>query len=118
MKITKKVNLGGDWAKAGEDVKDGDIITIRDAGQPVESEFGTRMVFRVDVKTGGKLLSFNQTSLNNLVDAFGDDTTKWVDKEIKVWLVKAMVSGKLKNVIYLAEPSWVMKDDGSFNALI
>lgn len=118
MKLTKKTSISGDWAKAGEDIKDGDIITIRDAGQPVDGEYGTRMVFRVDVKTGGKLLSFNQTTINNLIDAFGEDTTEWVNKEVKAWVVKAMVSGKLKNVIYLAEPSWGMRDDGSFNALI
>jgi len=114
MQIKKKVSLNGEWIKSGVDIHDGDIIKINDAGQPVEGEFGTRTVFRVDVGGLEKLLSWNQTSLNNCVDAFGEDSTKWVGKKVKVWILKMMVGGKLKNVVYLSAPDWTMNDDGTF----
>jgi hypothetical protein len=114
MLIKKKVSLGGEFAKIGEDIKDGGEITIFNAGQEVTGDYGTRMVFKVETQNGEKLLSFNQTSLNNMVDEFGEDSDKWVGKMIRTFIVKSMVSGKLRNVVYLAPLGWDMLEDGSF----
>ena len=80
MKIQKVITAQGDWAKVGEDFKDGDLIKIMDEGTIVEGEFGARKVFKIAFKgrEGTKNLSFNQTSLNNLVDGFGEDTKDWI----------------------------------------
>jgi hypothetical protein len=114
MKVQKQTNAQGEWAKKGDDIKDGDIVKILDAGQTITGEYGDRLVFKVQTRNGERNLSFNKTSVNNLVDAFGDETTAWKGKEAKIWLIKAMVSGKLQNVVYLAHPKWHMQDDGSF----
>lgn len=115
MKYTKKVSVRGEWAKVGTDIKDGDVFKILDEGQEVIGEFGPRQVFKVQTRNGEKNLSFNQTSLNNLIDAFGEEGEQWKDKEIKAWVVKQMVSDGLKNVVYLAAPDWDMDDEGHFH---
>lgn len=115
MKVQKIVRAQGDYAKKGEDIKDGDLIKILDHGQVVTGDYGDRMVFKVQTRNGEKNLSFNQKTMNNLIDAFGDDTDNWPNKDVKVFMVKAMVSGKFQNIVYLAHPDWVMNDDGSFS---
>lgn len=116
MKIQKKVSVSGEFAKVGEDIKDGDIIKILDGGTVISGTFGDRQAFKIETKNGEKILSFNQTSLNNLIDALGDETESWIGKEAKVFTVKQMIDGKLKNVVYLTGKDWTMLEDGSFSA--
>jgi hypothetical protein len=115
MKMQKKTNVAGEWAKKGEDIKDGD--TIASAGDVVSGEYGDRTVFKVDTRNGVKNLSLNQTSQNNLIDAYGDESDKWVGKSAKVYLIRALVSGKMQQVVYLAHPEaeMIVAKDGSFN---
>jgi len=116
VRVQKIIRAQGDYAKKGEDIKDGDTLKVLDAGQIVTGDYGDRMVFKVETRNGDKNLSFNQKSMNNLIDVFGDDTDKWIGKIVKVWMVKAMVSGKFQNIVYLADSSWLMSDDGTFHA--
>src|SRR3990167_1309824 len=104
MKLQKKVSLG-QFAKVKEDYKDGDMLKIIDAGTEVEGEFGTQTVFKVELPLVGiKNMSFNQTSKNHLIEAFGNDTEEWIGKEIKAWVIKQNVSGKFRDVTYLTAP--------------
>lgn len=115
MKIQKVTSVGGEWAKVNEDFKDGDLIKVLDEGTILEGEFGARKVFKVTFKQGGeKNMSFNQTSLNNIIDGYGDDTKDWIGKKIKVFVVKQMVSNKLRNIAYLTPEGWSMTDEGAF----
>jgi len=116
IKIQKIVRAQGQYAKKNEDIKDSDIITILDGGQVITGEYGDRMVFKVKTRNGERNLAFNQKSLNNIIDAYGEDTESWVGKDVKVWLIRAMVSGKLQHIVYLSHPSWLMTEDGSFHA--
>ena len=114
MKVSKVISVKGEYAKVGVDVKDGDSIRILDAGQTTEGEYGERKTFRIETSNGEKNMSFNQTSLNNLIDAYGDETEEWIGKNAQVFVVKQMVSGTLRNVAYLAAQGWEMGDDGRF----
>ena len=114
MRVQKIIRAQGEYAKKGEDIKDGDLVTILDEGQMITGDYGDRMVFKIETRNGDKNLSFNQRSMNNLIDAFGDDTANWKNKQVKIWMVKAMVSGKFQNIVYLADSSWMMAEDGSF----
>lgn len=116
MIVEKKTSVEGQYAKKGEDVKDGDIIQILDAGNVVEGQYGTQKVFKVKTRNGERLLNLNQKTINNLVDTFHtNDTKEWVGKEVKVWLLKVMVGGKLQTVVYLAGKDWYMDDNGYFH---
>lgn len=114
MKVQKKVNIQiqTEWIKIKEDVFDGNIIGILDSGIKIEGRFGLQSIFKVSTKNGDRSLSFNQTSINHLIDAYGDDTEEWVGKSIKIWIVKSNVSGKMKDVVYLTAPDWIEGKDG------
>ena len=40
MKIQKIISANGQYAKVGEDINDGDIITILDEGQITQGNYG------------------------------------------------------------------------------
>ncbi len=114
MKVQKIIRAQGEFAKVGEDFRDEDTLVIKDGGQIITGDFGDRHVFKVETKNGEKNLTFNQTSMNNLIDAYGDDTDTWLGKETKVYIVKQMVGDGLKKVCYLVGKGWTMTDDGKF----
>ncbi len=112
----KKVSIKGDFARKGEDIKENDIVTILDEGRTVEGNYGVQHIFRIrlaDKKTE-KDFSVNQTSLNNLIDAFGEDASKWIGKEVKVWAILSNVQGKMIKVYYLSHPEAEIDEGGNF----
>lgn len=111
MKVTKKVNARGEYAKLNEDIKDGQTIKILEDCVIVTGEFGDKHVFKVETPNGEKNLTFNQTSMNNLIDAFGDETESWVGIEVKAWLITQSIGGQMRRVCYLTAPEWVMEED-------
>lgn len=114
MKVQKKITIQGDWAKVKEDISNRDIITIADEGKLLPGEYGERHVFKVLTKNGEKLLTFNQTSINYLIDTYGEETNEWQGEKIKVWLIKSNVGGKMKDIVYLTAPDWVEGEDGFY----
>src|SRR3990167_892393 len=104
MKMEKKVSVGA-FAKVLEDFKDQDLLEITDAGKEVEGKFGMQMVFKVKLPNGEeKNLSFNQTTINILIDKLGEESDVWVGKKVKVWAIRQAVQGKLTTVVYLTPP--------------
>src|SRR5262245_20603280 len=115
MKMNKKVSIRGEFAKVGEDIRDQDILTILDGGTMITGDYGEQVAFHMQMKdSSDKVMCPNQTSINNLIDAYGEDSDMWKGKLVRAWVVKTMVSGKLRNVAYLAAPDWKMLDDGTF----
>ena len=116
MKIPKTSGVEGKWIKVGQDIKDQDRLKILDAGiLDTEGKFGARRVFKIlTIKKQEFIMSFNQTSLNNLVDGFGEESENWAGKVVKAFVVRQMVGDALRNVCYLAPENWTMDDDGQF----
>lgn len=123
--MERKVSMGVPYAKKkayeyqgskfDADIKDGDIIKILDAGQKVTGQYGEQNVFKIRTRNGDKMIALNQVSVNNLMDEFGEDSEGWIDGDVKVWAIKAMVSGKLSTVVYLSGPDATMDDEGRFS---
>lgn len=110
MKLAKTVNLGK-FGKFGNDFKDGDLLTVLSEGDEIEGKYGMQLVFRVKYPNDGEgNLAFNATSRNKLIDAYGDETKKWIGQKVKVWVVKSMIQGKLVNVVYLTSPDQSLED--------
>lgn len=63
---------------------------------------------------GDKNMSLNQTTINNLIDAFGDETENWIGKEVYTTIVRVMIGGELKTAAYLAAEGWKMDSNGKF----
>lgn len=112
MKVQKKVSAQGEFAKPGEDIKDGDSITILDGGTETTGKFGDQIVYKVKTRNGDKNLGINQTSVNAFIDAFGDETDNWVGKVVGANLIKALVSGTMRNVVYLVPKGWILNEQG------
>jgi len=112
VKVQKKMFLGGKFARTKEDINQGDILEILDEGRKVPSQWGERDAFKVLTLNGDRILTFNPTSMNYLIDAYGDETQNWVGKKVKVWLIKSNVGGKMRNVVYLTHSTWVETKDG------
>jgi len=116
MKVEKRISVQGEWVKVKVDIFNGDLITIANEGEKVKGEFNgkevERNVFKVETKNGIKNITFNQTTMNNLIDAFGEETNEWQGEKVKVWLIKQSVGGKLKDIVYLTAIDWVEGEDG------
>lgn len=117
MKVQKIVRAQGEFVKNGVDIKDGDKITILNEGEIITGEWGDRHVFKVKTNTGEKNLSFNQTSMNHIIEEYGDDTQDWKGKDVKVWLITQSVSGSMKKVCYLTGIDWDMVEDDKGNLI-
>lgn len=117
MKATKKTSVGGEWAKKGVDFASGEIVTVLNSGAIVSGDYGDRHVFSIKTKNGPKNQTFNQTSMNAGIDAYGEETDNWKDKEFRITIVKQNVSGKFIDVVYLAHPDWELGENGFYNPL-
>jgi len=110
MKYEKKVSLGA-WLKKGEDVKDGDLVKIANEGKRTSGEYGEQDVFLMKTRDKEGNVSINQTSINNWIDAFGDDSVNWIGKEVKVQVVKMSVQGKVKPVYFFLHPDTILDEE-------
>lgn len=115
MQFTKRISVGA-FLKKGVDVKDGDLVTITNEGKQIEGQFGTQDVFMVKLQDGSKEgnLALNTTSINNLIDAFGTESRNWVGKQVKIWIIRSNVGGKIMPVLYVSHPNADLDDNGQF----
>jgi len=114
MKYEKRESTGS-FLKKGVDFKDGDLVEIRNEGKKVAGKFGEQDIFIIRTEKGTEgNVAFNQTSINNMVDAFGGESEDWVGKEVKVHGIMSNVQGKMTKVYYFAHPDAVINDNGEF----
>jgi hypothetical protein len=120
MKLTRSISKTerDEIARPNVDIFDGDIIKILDEGKWVTFRFRgqerKRLVFKIQTKLmQEKLLPLNQISINNLIDAYGEETKEWIGKEARVWIFKTQVGGQFKDVVYLTHPDWIF-ENGKF----
>ena len=112
MIYKKKVSVG-QFAKKDVDYKNGDKVTVANEGKQVEGEWGMRDVFLVKLPNGEeKNITFNQTSMNGLIDAYGADSKLWIGKELTIHLITQNVSGKFIKVTYLSHPEAELTETG------
>ena len=101
--IDMKVVIQSVFAKANVNVWEGDIATIKNEGKvdfsPTDK---TRKIYNFEIELSNgekKTASFNNASLKNLIEAFGDDSKTWVEKKIKASIVKVQAFGKVVDSI-------------------
>lgn len=112
MKYQKRVSVGA-FLKKGTDIKDGDTVEIANEGKEVQGEFGTQNIFLVKLADGQEgNISFNQTSINGMIDAFGDDSISWIGKKVKAHKIKQNVAGKFIDVWYFSHPDAELTESG------
>lgn len=122
MKLQKKTNVGGAFARKEAyeyegtqyeaDIQDGDTVKILNKGEVVTGEYGDQYVFSIETRNGAKNASFNQSSINVLVEELGEETEGWVGKEIKVLTKKGVYAGKKAIACYFVTEGWTLDDFG------
>lgn len=109
--VNAKDFFSGNFLKA-EDCKGGEICELLDEGNldeitspegKVKKVLNFQIRYDVKGKKLEKTFSPNKSNGNAMVEAFGEDTDRWVGKRFKINLVKVRVFGKLKDSI-VVEP--------------
>ena len=107
----KKISVGA-FLKKGEDFEADDIIEIASEGKQFEGQYGTQDIFMVKLKDGREgNVSFNQTTINNLIDGYDKDSINWIGKKAKVWAILSNVQGKMIKVYYFLHPDTVLNEE-------
>jgi len=110
----KRVSCGAFLVK-GEDIKNNDIVVVASEGKQMDGQFGTQDIFMIKCASGKEgNVSFNQTSINCMIDAYGTDSKNWIGKQAKVWTILSNVQGKMVKVYYFTHPNAEVDDDGRF----
>jgi ribosomal 50S subunit-recycling heat shock protein len=112
MKIQKVIRAQGNFAKKGVDVKPGDVVTIKSEGQWLPGQHKDQFVVKIENNGEEYNVNFNQTNLNILHDEFGDDTVKWIGKEVVARARKDTIAGKKVEIYYYVTPEWNFDDYG------
>lgn len=122
MKMTKRVSIGGafirkepydyDGKHYDADVVNGDTVKILNEGKEVASQHGEQTVFLITTRNGEKNAPFNQTSINVLVDEWGEDSEKWVGKEVYVLTKKGVFGGQKAIACYFATKDYMLDEYG------
>ena len=112
--VNAKDFFSGNYLKA-EDCKGGEVCIILDEGEITEiqtPEGKTKAVMNIQVDFNGNEKTFtpNKSNGNILVEAFGEDTSKWIEKKFKIELTKVRVFGKVKDSI-VVEPLEAVKTE-------
>lgn len=122
MKMIKKINIGGAFTRKEDytyegvnyeaDIQNNDIVKILSEGEVLVGQYGEQQVFKIETRNGDKNYKINQTSVNILVDEFGDDSKDWIGKEVKVLTQKGTFGGERGIASYLVVDGWKIDDYG------
>lgn len=115
LPYAKKEAYEYDGKQYEADLITGDTVRILDGGETEMGNFGEQTVFKIRTKNGDKKLSFNQDTINVLIQEFGDDTEMWINKDVKVILHKTLIAGKKAIVPYLVTEGWSLDEYGELS---
>ncbi len=116
MEYKKSSNVEGAWVKSSE-VTSGSTFELTSEVTPTDGEYGTqdigKVLFQADDEP--KNLRFNKTSLNAIIDAYGEESNGWVGKTFTAQTEKALVGGKRVTILYVIPDGYELSDgDGGF----
>ena len=119
MRYQKSNFVGGSWVK-GSEVVSGSKVKIVSETEPQPSKFtnkdgSVKMQDVAKVRFQGadeaKNMNLNRATINGLVDAFGEDSKKWIGQILTAETLKMMVAGKMQTAVYLLPESYELKED-------
>lgn len=118
MDYQKSSSIAGSWAKGSEltQVERAEIITET---KPHPSNYlnkdgSVKMQDVCKVKFDGQEplnVNLNRPTINALIDAFGKNSTQWMNKKLSVETEKVKVAGKTVTALYLIPEGFKKVDD-------
>jgi len=94
------------------DLQHGDKVTILDGGAMEPGTWGERHMLKIKTRNGEKKAAFNQSTINVVNPAFGEDSDQWVGKEVTVLLKKTVIANEKVIVAYFVTEGWYLDDYG------
>lgn len=94
------------------DIKSGDKVKILNGGTVEEGNFGEQTYFKIDTRNGERKAPFNQSSINVLVKAWGDESSEWEGKTASVLTKKGIFAGKKGIATYFVVDGWSLDEYG------
>lgn len=126
VKYQKQTSVTGNWVKAAE-LKNGIRAKLVSETTPQPSQFldskgnaKTQDVAKVRFEGMNEVfnVSLNRATVNALVDAFGDESSKWQGNYLKVETEKVRVAGRAVTALYLIPDGYEKVDDANGYAMI
>ncbi len=103
------LNQGGKFLKA-ENVKDGDLVTFTDEGVWVDTKWtypdgNTKQQFQIgiDYKGDKYVIGLGKFSREELLPAYGNDTSTWVGKNAKIKIENYRSLNKIGIILFPTE---------------
>lgn len=122
MKMVKRTSVAGAWARKepydydgkhyDADITNGDVVKFLNAGSVVMGEHGEQQVFSIETRNGSKNVALNQSSINALIEVYGEDSDGWVNREARVLTKKDVVAGKKVIIAYIVPKDYVLNEYG------
>ncbi len=119
MQYKKQEYVGGKYVK-GSDIVSGTRCKLVSETSPVVSQFKRQdgsvktqdiAKIRFEGSTETMVISINRTSINALIDAFGEDSKNWQGNYLTAITEKVRVAGKSVTSIYLVPEGYEKVDD-------
>lgn len=126
MKFNKTSGVTGGWAKASE-LAIGTKAKLVSAADKQPSQFQDKngnmkeqvvAKIRFEGKPEALNIGLNNTTINGLIDAFGEDSADWQGHTLTVDTEKVRVGGVAKLALYLIPPGYRRTDDVNGYAVI
>jgi|TARA_R100001530_G_scaffold121166_1_gene88555 hypothetical protein len=120
MKYTKQTGVQGAWVKSSE-VEDGIKAKLVSESKPIEGEYGTQDIAKIRFQgeeEDSKNVRLNKTTINGLIDAFGDESKNWVNQVLTARTEKAQVAGKRVTILYLIPEGYGLSEDSNGYVII
>lgn len=113
MKLPQESAVLGKWLDKSE-LKNGDQVKIVSEAKLEAGQHGEQLVAKVKLRGGdneAKNVAINGQSRKAIVQAYGDETSNWIDKIFTVELDKTTIGGKRVLVLYLIPEEFELKED-------
>lgn len=118
-----KVTIPSKYVKPDINIKEGDVVSLLNEGEikVMNTVEGPKEVYQFRMKMTNeetKDYTMNATTMKNLISEWGDESRKWVGKELKAWIVSQFAFGKTIRVLILTPKDWAKIDEKAASTIV
>jgi len=121
-KYTKQESTQGLWVDKSK-IETGMKATIASEVDKVAGEYegkaNVRNIGRISIEGGEEQnVSFNKTSINALVEAFGEESSEWQGEKVTLQIENTVINNQRRKIIYFIPEGFVLMEDASGSLVI
>ena len=110
--LYKKRETKGAWINK-EELKVGQVAKLVSATEEVDGKYGKQDVAKLRIKDQDEVVNvaLNKTTINALIDAFGEDSKNWTGQVLTIYTEQTRIAGKQVAVLYLIPEGYEFQND-------